>query len=379
LPAVGIVTPSFQQAEFLEETIRSVLLQGYPRLSYAIMDGGSTDGSLAVIEKYHPWLAHWASGPDGGQASAIDQGFQRIPGEILAWLNSDDVFTPGAIWRAAQAFARRPSAVVVYGDAEEINRDGGRIGRAYYVRQADRQYLLHTANAIAQPSAFFRRAAYDAAGGLDPKLHWALDYELWLRLADQGEFAYISETLAQMRIYPEAKTSRGLPAMFYELRQVAERYGGSGQLNQMIGWLIPGLLPKALAALRAGDWTHGQAWLESVIANDPAWRSEDRLAKQLADEAWRLMNAGNEPAETAVQWVKQVCAGLPEQFVSPSRIQRQVLGLLYESLAFRNYSLGRGREGLRYAIRAVRQDHRRAANRGLWSISLRALAGGTGR
>jgi len=128
LPAVAIVTPSYHQAEFLEETIRSVLLQSYPKLSYAIMDGGSRDGSVPIIQKYAKWLDYWTSEPDGGQSAAIDKGFQRIEGEILGWLNSDDVFAPGAVWRAVEAFGRHAGAVLVYGNADEISLDGARRG-----------------------------------------------------------------------------------------------------------------------------------------------------------------------------------------------------------------------------------------------------------
>ena len=195
LPAVAIVTPSYQQCEFLEETIRSVLLQGYPKLSYAIMDGGSTDGSLAIIEKYAPWLDNWVSEPDGGQAAAIDKGFQRTLGPILGWLNSDDVFAPGALWTAINEFRQHPGAVLVYGDAEKIARDGAPLGRVGEVRPCDQHYLVTEDNAVAQPAAFFQRAAYEAAGRLDHKLYWALDYDLWIRLSSQGPLRYVTRNI----------------------------------------------------------------------------------------------------------------------------------------------------------------------------------------
>ena len=373
LPAVAIVTPSYQQAEFLEETIRSVLLQGYPNLSYAVMDGGSTDGSLAIIQKYAQWLEAWVSEPDGGQAAAIDKGFQRIRGEVLAWLNSDDVFEPGAVWTAVYELRRNPRAVLVYGDAEKIARDGTRLGRVLEVRTCDRQFLLAEDNAIAQPSAFFRRAAYDAAGKLDHTLFWALDYDLWIRLTDQGALIYLPRTLSQTRLYPEAKTSSRTPAMFDEIRAVAERYGGRGLPAEMAVVLEFTMMPSAISALRAGDLSSALPRLASVLDHVPAWRSETRLAQVLAGLAWRRVSEAGEDSQAALHWIGQICHGLPDRFVAPRRLERQVRGLLYEALAFRGYRLGRTGEVLGYAARAIAQDHRRAANRGLWSITIRSL------
>ena len=373
LPAVAIVTPSYQQCEFLEETIRSVLLQGYPKLSYAIMDGGSTDGSVAIIQKYAPWLHNWVSEPDGGQAAAIDKGFQRIEGDILTWLNSDDVFAPGAVWAAVDGFRRHPDAVLVYGGADEIARDGRRLGPTTYVRQVDRQFLIKVANAIPQPAAYFKRHAYESAGRLDQTLNWTMDYDLWIRLSALGPLYYLPETLARLRLYPEAKTSSGAPAMFDEFRSVGERYGGFGLLNQMVGWIVPGLLPQALEALKQGDIARGQAWLTAVIANDPAWRSEGRLAGPLVGRAWRRITEAGADGRAAADWISQICLGLPDKFISPVKLQRQVLGLLCEALAFHSYRQGRTSEGLRYTACAIRLDLRRTANRGLWSMMIRSF------
>ncbi len=372
LPALGVVTPSFQQAEFLEETIRSVLLQGYPKLNYVIMDGGSTDGSAAIIEKYRHWLLDWVSEPDWGQSSAITKGFQRAGGEILAWLNSDDVLAPGAIWRAIEEFRRQPRAVLVYGNTDEIDRDGAPLGQAKYARQADRQYLVHEANPIPQPSAFFRRAAYEAAGGLDTDLYWTMDYDLWIRLAALGPIVYLPETLSKLRVYPEAKTSRGMPGMFDEFRRVGDRYGGYGQLKQM-SWMVPTLLPKAMAALRWGDLENGAAWLTTVIDNDSSWRSGSRLAERLAGELWQAINETKLDANTALQRVSGLCQRLPEKHISPKTVERLVLGLLYQALAFRSFGDRNFGQSLRYSAAAVSKDYGRAANRGLWAIALRSL------
>jgi hypothetical protein len=372
LPAIGVVTPSFQQAAFLEETIRSVLLQGYPKLNYVIMDGGSTDGSTDIIKKYAPWLTDWVSEPDGGQAAAIAKGFQRVGGDVLAWLNSDDVLAPGAVWRAVAVFRQNPRAVLVYGNTDEIDRDGAPLGRAKYVRQADRQYLVHEANVIAQPSAFFQRAAYEAVGGLDTDLYWTMDYDLWVRLAGLGPIVYIPETLSKLRIYPEAKTSRGMPGMFDEFRRVGDRYGGYGQLKQL-SWMVPTLLPKAMAALRRGDLENSAAWLTAVIANDPSWRSESRLAERLAGETWRVIGETSVDANTALQQVRDLCQRLPQKHISPKALERRVMGLLYQALAFRSYGELNFGKSLRYSASAISQSYGQAVNRGLWSITLRSM------
>jgi hypothetical protein len=228
--------------------------------------------------------------------------------------------------------------------------------------------------AIAQPSAYFRRRAYEAAGGLDFSLNWTLDYDLWIRLAEQGPIVHIPQTLSQLRIYPEAKTSLGVPAMFDEYRLMGERYGGYALLNHM-SWIVPTLVPKALAAIRGGDLAQGTAWLTSVIANDPAWRSDRRLADALAEEVWRRMNETGEDFTTTLPWVRQMCQALPRKFVSPEAVERRILALLYQALAFRSYERRLPRETLRFTLRAFAEGNGRLRNRGLWAIAIRSMIG----
>jgi hypothetical protein len=372
-PRVTVVTPSFNQAPFLEETIRSVLYQQYPNLEYVIIDGGSTDGSVDVIRKYADWLEYWVSEPDNGQAAAIDKGFEHGHGEILAWLNSDDVFEAGALFRAAAVFQRHPEAVLVYGDADQIGRDGTRLGRAPQVVACDKQYLLTDNNAIVQPAAFFRRAAYEAAKGLDHNLYWAMDHDLWLRLADLGSLTYLPETLARTRIYDDAKSSSTSLAMFDEIKAVAERHGGAGLPKQMAAWMAGIKAPEAFAALRRGDAASGSAGLNYVLANAPGWFSEASLAEALAGEAWRRIRDINADSPAALQWAAQICRQLPKSPLDPRQVERRVLGLLYEALAFESFRCGQTAKTLRYVIRAMTQDSRRTANRGLWSIAIRSL------
>ncbi len=372
-PRITVVTPSFNQAPFLEEAIRSVLYQQYPNLEYLIIDGGSTDGSVDIIRKYEDWLDTWVSEGDNGQAAAIDKGFQHGQGEILAWLNSDDVFEPGALFRAASVFQQHPEAALVYGDADQIGRDGARLGQAPQVLACDKKFLLTDNNAIVQPSAFFRRAAYQAVDRLDYRLYWAMDYDLWLKLADVGSLIYVPETLARTRIYDSAKSSSTSLAMFDEIKTVAERHGGTGLPKQIAGWMAGVKAPEAFAALRRGDVANGLAALAYVLTNAPGWFSEASLAESLAGEAWRRIRAGDADGPAGLQWAAHICRQLPKSPLDPRRVERRVLGLLYEALAFESFRQGRAANSLRYVIRAMTQDSRRAANRGLWSIAIRSL------
>lgn len=203
-PRVSIVTPSYNQGQFLEETIRSVLLQGYPNLEYLIIDGGSTDGSVEIIRRHEPWLAYWVSEADNGQSEAINKGFAASTGTILAWLNSDDRYRPGAIETAVQALAANLDAGVIYGDCIEID-ETGRDLRTYEARDFDlrRQVVKQT---IPQPAAFFRRAVWEEIGPLRTDLHYTMDRDFWNRAALHFSFAHVSAVMADMRMHASSKS-----------------------------------------------------------------------------------------------------------------------------------------------------------------------------
>lgn len=223
-PLVSIVTPSYCQGRYLEATIRSVLLQGYPNLEYLVLDGGSTDESVAILKKYEPWLTYWASQPDAGQADAINRGWERSTGEVLGWLNSDDLLMPGSLRAAVDALWRRPELSAVYGDVVHIDAAGAPIGVEAYA-DWDLVRLVRRVGWISQPGSLFRRSALDAAGPLDVDLCFLMDLDLWLRLGLVAPLGYLRGIpLAQFRVHGGAKSSaqRGLAAA--EIVPVVQRF-----------------------------------------------------------------------------------------------------------------------------------------------------------
>ncbi len=203
LPLVTIVTPSFNQARFLEATLRSVLEQDYPHIEYIIVDGGSTDGSVDIIRRYAERLSWWISEKDSGQSEAVNKGLQRARGEIIGWLNSDDVYLPGAFSAAVAAFHSHPEAGLVYGDALAINAHG-----QPFNRMRARQYTLADLlafNIICQPAAFMRRSVLEQVNYLDPRYHLLMDNLLWMYMARIAPIVYIPQTWAAARYHEQAK------------------------------------------------------------------------------------------------------------------------------------------------------------------------------
>ncbi|OGO25467.1 MAG: hypothetical protein A2Y54_05810 [Chloroflexi bacterium RBG_16_51_16] len=200
---VSIVTPSFNQAQFLEQTIRSVLDQDYPRIEYFIVDGGSRDGSVDILKKYANKLAWWISEKDAGQADAINKGMSRVKGEIVAWLNSDDYYLPGAIRSAVDTFARHPEVVLIYGDVRAVDEKGRTINLIRYDQLSIEDLLCF--EIIGQSSVFMRRYALEKAGKLDPALHFLLDHQLWIRIARLGRLLHVPEVWSAARYHTAAK------------------------------------------------------------------------------------------------------------------------------------------------------------------------------
>lgn len=205
LPTLSIVTPSYNQGQFIERTILSVLDQNYPNLQYLIIDGGSTDQTVPVLKKYQKQLT-WISEPDAGQADAINKGLRRGTGSVLAYLNSDDTYQPGALRAIGQHFAEHPETQFVYGRGRLIDALDREIG--FYNDSQTDEAKLFAQCAISQPTAFWTRKVLDTVGFFDPSFQYTMDYEYWMRVAKVFPLTYLPElVVANTRIHADAKTS----------------------------------------------------------------------------------------------------------------------------------------------------------------------------
>lgn len=231
-PLVSIITPSFNQAGFLETTIRSVLNQDYPYIEYIIVDGGSIDGSLEIIQRYADRLAWWVSEPDQGQTDAINKGFAHAQGDILAWLNSDDTYLPNAISEALAFLRTHPEIGMVYGDASLVDEYGQVIGK-FPARQTDYRRLRRGYVHIPQQAAFFRASLWRQVGPLDPTFYFAMDYDLWVRLARLAPLHYQPRLWANFRLHQAGKSVVSDDRCWPEMLRVHQREGGS-----WFSWLV---------------------------------------------------------------------------------------------------------------------------------------------
>ena len=226
-PLVSILTPSFNQARYLETTIQSVLSQDYPRLEYIIVDGGSTDGSVGIIKKYSGRLAWWVSEKDRGQTDAINKGFAHAMGGIFAWINSDDTYEPRAVGQAVKYLTEHPEVGMVYADCNYINEDGRAIGR-FPAAQTDLPRLRRGYVHIPQQTVFFRADLWKQVGPLNPSFYFAMDYDLWTRIAARSELKYIAgQAWANFRIHTSGKTIAADDRCWPEMLRVHYRDGGS--------------------------------------------------------------------------------------------------------------------------------------------------------
>jgi glycosyltransferase involved in cell wall biosynthesis len=227
-PRISVVTPSYNQGCFLEQCIRSVLDQGYPNLEYIILDGGSTDDSLSIISKHAPQLTWWVSEPDGGQSAAINRGFRRASGVLVAWLNSDDFYLPGALKAVAAAYRQNPRASFYLGNGQRVDKAGNPLSSFFPndIVRFHRPALVHGLNYILQPATFISRKHLTKAGYLDEQLKFGMDSDLWLRLSALAEPESVQALLAASREYDDTKTATGAFQRVEELRRVAEKYSG---------------------------------------------------------------------------------------------------------------------------------------------------------
>lgn len=273
-PRITIVTPSFGHGRFLEETIRSVLMQGYPDLEYLVLDGGSTDESVDICRRYSPWLSHWRSRPDDGQAAAVIEGWDRGTGAIVAYLNSDDVYLPNALVLAAGALARDPEAGAVCGAELRID-DAGRVLRVLRPREATLDSLLRM-QFLPQPAVFLRRTALAAAGGVNPEYRLTFDFELWTRVAASSKINVIPTAQAATREHPARISATQRRDVVAELRLFARAAldGDRLELNDRQRRVFAAHLAYAEASVYADtlgrDWARVLGRLARALAGEPA-------------------------------------------------------------------------------------------------------------
>lgn len=227
-PKVSIITPSFNQGRFLEESIQSVLHQTYPNIEYIVVDGGSKDESFEIIKIYAQHFTWWTSEKDKGHADALNKGFSHATGEILAWLNSDDVYYPDAVAEAVSILQQRPEVGMVYADADLIDNSGAIVAQ-FAARQTDYRRLLRGSVHIPQATTFFRVGLWHQLGPLDLSLFFSFDYDLWVRLAKVSQLLYVPRHWAKFRIHGDGKTIVNDDRCYPDMLRVLQREGG--------GWL----------------------------------------------------------------------------------------------------------------------------------------------
>jgi len=268
-PKITVVTPSYNQAAYLEQTIRSVLDQGYPDLEYIVIDGGSSDGSVEIIKKYEKRLAYWHSRRDGGQSDAIRQGLERATGEIMAWLNSDDYYETGTLKLIAEEFGKDKRADVVYGNMKIVDGNGLQISERRligHIPWLSRIGMIYGGYGIYQPASFWRSEIYRRVGGLDPKYVHCMDNDLFAKFAvGGGRFRFVRSDLASFRVHAASKTVNLHDTAGMELAEITEKYALKVPLLRSLGSLfsVASLrMIKPLAYIAQGDGP----WLAERLA-----------------------------------------------------------------------------------------------------------------
>jgi glycosyltransferase involved in cell wall biosynthesis len=379
LPLVTVVTPSFNQAQFLEATMRSVLEQEYPRVEYIVMDGGSTDGSIEVIRKYESRLAYWHSGPDRGQSDAINQGWRRAQGEILAYLNSDDTLRTDAIRLSVQALESAPGAGLAYGACGWMDADGKTLG--VMGGKPFRLSELILQNRLPQPTVFLRRSALNRVGMLDESLHYMMDYDLWLRVALEFPTALVPKVIADFRLHQDSKTAGRYKLFLDENLRILEKTFANPTLPTALVELRPratnyAYLTAALHCYGLGAPRDGheimERWFE--MQADPLAYPKDIIAlfANHMVSIVPLRDAAFSPADGA-RWLDGVLADLPPSALGLSRYRQDILAEAYLAWGFDAHTRGDLSSARRNMLRALEYHPRNVRNRGVWSVLFKSL------
>lgn len=281
-PLVSVVTPNLNGGRFLAEAIASVAAAGRDvPVEHLVVDGGSSDDSHAVMRAHEPGLTWWVE-PGSNQAAAIAAGFRRARGDYLAWLNADDLYAPGALAAMAEALRQHPGTALVYGDAEFVDAGGRFIRAAAHVEDFSYRRLLNDLDFIVQPATLFRRDAYEAVGGLDESLDYAMDYDLWLKLGARYEVLRLPRCLARYRLHGAGKTETAGFARIAEVERVARRHGRRG-------------LPSNFAIEKAAlHWRQARAGsVRAAACTAATLLAAPRALRELASRRfWRVWRAG---------------------------------------------------------------------------------------
>lgn len=265
-PRVSIVVPVYNQVLYLDETFRSIIDQGYPNLELIVMDGGSTDGSVEIIERYQSTIAYWESLPDQGQTHAISKGLARSTGDLFNWLNGDDMLVEGCLFSLASQWINAGKPAMIYGRADKVDGDGRCIKRGVF-RPFDGG-LLNDLYYITQPSCFYSRDVVVQAGGINIEYDYAMDWDLALRVSKKGEVHSVDALWSRLRIHAATKTSKGGICRAREIARIGFRYRGFRSKNFWIfhslnafermgagkGWAIPSLIRRKVNVLLLMIW-----------------------------------------------------------------------------------------------------------------------------
>lgn len=223
-PKISIITVSFNQGQFIEDNILSVINQNYPNIEHIIIDASSTDGTLDILKKYDKFL-NWVSEPDKGQSDGLNKGFKKATGDIIGWFNSDDRIASGALHKVSTFFMNNPDEIAVVGDQIIIDEEGAAL-KTIKSRSYSFDYLLNHAKGITQNSTFFKRSVFDQTGYLDEDVHYAMDRDLFIRIAKVKTMPYIADSLGEFRIQKNSKTAEGSYYFAKDLIKVRKKYGG---------------------------------------------------------------------------------------------------------------------------------------------------------